>query len=54
VPVLATLLEDEKLAHMARYALEPIKDPSVDETFRASLKEIKRTIARWCNRQYRS
>ena len=30
VPTLASLLTDEKLSHMARYALEPIKDASVD------------------------
>jgi len=41
VSVLASLLEDEKLAHMARYGLEPIKDSSVDETFRAALKKLK-------------
>ena len=29
VPALAELLTDEKLAHMARYALETIPDPSV-------------------------
>ena len=34
VPVLASLLGDEKLSHMARYALEPIRDPSVDEALR--------------------
>jgi len=37
VPVLATLLGDEKLSHMARYALETINDPSVDEALRAAL-----------------
>ena len=31
VPVLAGMLGDEKLSHMARYALEPIPDKSVDE-----------------------
>ena len=35
VPVLAGLLGDEKLAHMARYGLEPIPDASVDEALRA-------------------
>ncbi|MGC8742342.1 MAG: HEAT repeat domain-containing protein [Verrucomicrobiia bacterium] len=40
VPVLAPLLEDEKLSHMARYALEPIQDPSVDEAFRNALKKV--------------
>ena len=41
VPVLAALLGDEKLAHMARYALEPIPDPSVDEALRAALGKLK-------------
>ena len=31
VPALAALLGDEKLSHMARYALETIRDPSVDD-----------------------
>ena len=31
IPALAALLGDEKLSHMARYALEPIRDPAVDE-----------------------
>jgi len=35
VPVLARMLADEKLSHMARYALEPIPDKSVDESLRA-------------------
>ena len=34
VPTLATLLGDEKLSHMARYALETIHDPSVDDALR--------------------
>ncbi len=37
VPVLATLLPDEKLSHMARYALEPIPDASVDAALRDAL-----------------
>lgn len=41
VPVLATLLADEKLAHMARYAMEPIPDYSVDIAFRKALGELK-------------
>jgi PBS lyase HEAT-like repeat len=41
VPVLAELLANEKLAHMARYALEPIPDPSVDEALRAALGKLK-------------
>ncbi len=38
---LTALLGDEKLSHMARYALEPIKDPAVDEVFRESLGKLK-------------
>jgi HEAT repeat protein len=41
VAPLATLLGDEKLSHMARYALEPIKDPAVDEAFREALGKLK-------------
>jgi HEAT repeat protein len=37
VPALAALLGDEKLSHMARYALEPIPDTSVDEALRDAL-----------------
>jgi len=41
VAPLAALLGDEKLSHMARYALEPIKDPAVDEAFRDALGKLK-------------
>ena len=41
VPTLASFLGDEKLSHMARYALEPIKDPAVDEAFREALGKLK-------------
>jgi HEAT repeat protein len=41
VPVLAGLLSNEKLAHMGRYALEPIPDPAVDDAFRAALGKLK-------------
>jgi len=41
VPVLAELLGDEKLAHMARYALEPIPDPVVDDALRDALGQVK-------------
>ena len=41
VPVLAELLADEKLSHMARYALETIQDPSVDETLRQALGTVQ-------------
>jgi HEAT repeat protein len=37
VPVLASLLPDPQLNHMARYALEAIPDPAVDEALRAAL-----------------
>lgn len=37
VPTLAALLTNEELSHMARYALEPIKDPSVDAALREAL-----------------
>jgi HEAT repeat protein len=40
VPTLASLLGDEKLSHMARYALETIPDPSVDEALRAALGTV--------------
>ena len=40
VPALAALLADEKLSHMARYALEPIPSPAVDEAFRAALGKL--------------
>ena len=41
VPVLAGLLGDEDLSHMARYALEPIPDPSVDQALRDALGKVK-------------
>lgn len=37
VPVLAALLTDEKLAHMARYALEPMPFPEAGAALRAAL-----------------
>jgi len=37
VPALAALLGDEKLAHMARGALETIRDPSADCALRDAL-----------------
>jgi hypothetical protein len=40
VPALAALLSDEQLAHMARYALEPIPDPSVDDALRDALGKV--------------
>ena len=41
VPVLAPLLADEKLSYWARYALEPIADPSVDTALRKALGKLK-------------
>lgn len=40
VPVLAALLPDEKLSHMARYGLEPIANPTVDDALRESLGKL--------------
>jgi HEAT repeat protein/sugar phosphate isomerase/epimerase/type 1 glutamine amidotransferase len=41
VPVLAKLLPDPDLSHLARYALEPIPDPAVDEAFRDALGTLE-------------
>ena len=41
VPVLAGMLADEKLSHMARYALETIPDPAVDAALRDALGKLK-------------
>ena len=41
VPVLARLLESPELAHYARFGLEPIPDPSVDDVLRAALPKLK-------------
>ena len=41
VPTLAALLGDEKLSHMARYALETIPDPAVDAALRAALGKLQ-------------
>jgi len=38
---LVALLGDEKLSHMARYALEPMPEPAVDEAFRKALGTLK-------------
>jgi HEAT repeat protein len=38
---LAALLGDEKLSHMARYALEPIPDPAVDDALRDAIGKLK-------------
>lgn len=41
VPILAKLLEDEQLHHMARFALEPNPSPLADKALRDSLKKLK-------------
>ncbi|MBN2271998.1 MAG: HEAT repeat domain-containing protein [Sedimentisphaerales bacterium] len=41
VPALAALLGDEEMNHMARYALEPIKDPSVDDALLDALGKLQ-------------
>ncbi len=41
VPVLAAMLGDDKLSHMARYGLETIPDPSVDDALRDALGQVK-------------
>ncbi len=41
VPALASLLDDEELSHYARYALEPLPDPAVDEALRAALDKLE-------------
>ncbi|MDP6544928.1 MAG: HEAT repeat domain-containing protein [Phycisphaerae bacterium] len=41
IPVLVGLLGDEKLAHMARYALEPLADASVDVALRDAMGKLK-------------
>ncbi len=41
VPALAELLADEKLSHMARYALERIPDPAACEAIRQALGKVQ-------------
>ena len=41
VPVLAAMLGDEKLAHMARYGLETLPSPAVDDALRDALGKLK-------------
>jgi len=41
VPVLASLLADEEMNHMARYALEPIPDGAVDDALLEVLGKLK-------------
>ena len=40
-PALAALLGDEHLSTYARFGLEPINDPSVDDALRAALERVK-------------
>jgi len=40
VPALAALLADEKLSHMARYALERIPDPDAGQALRTALPKV--------------
>ena len=40
-PVLAKLLTDEKLSHMARFAMESLNCPHVDPALRAALGKVK-------------
>lgn len=41
VPALAALLADEKLGTYARFGLEPIPDPSVDDALRSALGKLQ-------------
>lgn len=41
VPALSTLLGNEHMNTYARYALEPIADPSADDALRAALSKLK-------------
>jgi HEAT repeat protein len=41
VPALAPLLADPQLSHYARFALEPIPDPSADDALGAALEKVK-------------
>jgi HEAT repeat protein len=41
VAPLAALLGDEELAHMARYGLEPIPDPAVDDALRDAVGKLQ-------------
>ena len=41
IPVLVGLLGDEKMSHMARYALEPLTDASVDAALLAAMGKLK-------------
>ncbi len=53
VPALAALLGDEALAHMARYALEPIPDPAVQHGAARRAREGQGPAARRRHREHR-
>lgn len=41
VPALSPLLQDSKLAHYARFALEPVPAPEVDKALRDAMKTLR-------------
>lgn len=41
IPVLAKLLDDPRMHHMARFALEPNPSPEVDKAFRSALDRLQ-------------
>ncbi len=41
VPVLAAMLSDPKFSHYARFGLQAIPDPAVDQALRAALAKVK-------------
>jgi HEAT repeat protein len=41
VSPLAALLDNEELSHMARYGLEPIPDPAVDDALRQAMDKLR-------------
>jgi len=44
IPALAALLADEKFSHMARYGLETLPDPAVDDLLRGMLGKVKGSL----------
>ena len=44
VPALAALLSDARLSHYARFALEPMPDPSAGEALRSALGKVKGSL----------
>ena len=45
VPVLARFLGDPKMSHYARFALQPVPDPSVDAALRDAAEKTRRPFA---------